>query len=201
MGHNHAHPEKAWQAIRTEAIESLLNEINVLTSEDVDKVVRHYEENVGPKTGARVIARAWVDPEFKTRLLADGLVACEELGIGGPETELLHVVENTPRVHNVVVCTLCSCYPWPILGLPPAWYKSSAYRSRLVREPRKVLSELGVDLPDEVEIRVWDSVSEIRYLVMPEKPDHSENLSEAEFAERITRDHMIGVARHIPQAG
>lgn len=201
MGHKHAHPEKAWQAIRTEAIESLLNEINVLTSEDVDKVVRHYEENVGPKTGARVIARAWVDPEFKKRLLADGLAACAELGIGGPETELLHVVENTPGVHNVVVCTLCSCYPWPILGLPPVWYKSSAYRSRLVREPRKVLSELGVDLPDEVEVRVWDSVSEIRYLVMPEKPDHAENLGEAQLIELITRDHMIGVARHIQQAG
>ncbi|RBW51781.1 nitrile hydratase subunit alpha [Marinobacter sp. F3R11] len=201
MGHNHAHPKKAWQAIRTEAIESLLNEINVLSSDDVDQVVRHYEENVGPRTGASVIARAWVDPGFKKRLLADGLAACEELGIGGPETELLHVVENTPAVHNVVVCTLCSCYPWPILGLPPAWYKSSAYRSRLVREPRKVLSELGVVLADEIEVRVWDSVSEIRYLVMPERPDNTEHLSESELIDLISRDHMIGVARTIELNG
>lgn len=197
MPHNHTHPKKAWQATRTEAIESLLNEIGVLSSEDVDRVVKHYEENVGPKTGASVIARAWVDPEFKKRLLADGLSACAELGIGGPETELLHVVENTPKVQNVVVCTLCSCYPWPILGLPPVWYKSSAYRSRLVREPRKVLSELGVELNDDVEVRVWDSVSEIRYLVMPERPQGTEDLSETELAALISRDHMIGVAREI----
>lgn len=201
MGHNHEHPEKAWQAIRTEAIESLLNEINVLSSDDVDRVVKHYEENVGPKTGARIIAKAWVDPDFRGRLMADGLAACAELGIGGPETELLHVVENTPTVHNVVVCTLCSCYPWPILGLPPVWYKSSAYRSRLVREPRKVLSELGVDLAPEIEIRVWDSVSEIRYLVMPECPPETAHLSESDLAELITRDHMIGVARNIQQTG
>jgi nitrile hydratase subunit alpha len=197
MPHNHNHPKKAWQATRTEAIESLLNEIGVLSSDDVDRVVKHYEENVGPKTGASVIARAWVDPEFKKRLLADGLSACAELGIGGPETELLHVVENTPKVQNVVVCTLCSCYPWPILGLPPVWYKSSAYRSRLVREPRKVLSELGVELDDDVEVRVWDSVSEIRYLVMPERPQGTEHLSETELAALISRDHMIGVAREI----
>ncbi|MAK49215.1 nitrile hydratase subunit alpha [Marinobacter sp.] len=197
MAHNHTYPKKAWQATRTEAIESLLNEIGVLSSDDVDRVVKHYEENVGPKTGASVIARAWVDPDFKKRLLADGLSACAELGIGGPETELLHVVENTPKVQNVVVCTLCSCYPWPILGLPPVWYKSSAYRSRLVREPRKVLSELGVELDDDVEVRVWDSVSEIRYLVMPERPQGTEHLSETELAALISRDHMIGVAREI----
>ena len=197
MAHNHTHPKKAWQATRTEAIESLLNEIGVLSSDDVDRVVKHYEENVGPKTGASVIARAWVDPDFKKRLLADGLSACAELGIGGPETELLHVVENTPKVQNVVVCTLCSCYPWPILGLPPVWYKSSAYRSRMVREPRKVLSELGVELDDDVEVRVWDSVSEIRYLVMPERPQGTEHLSETELAALISRDHMIGVAREI----
>ena len=197
MGGKHSHPPKAWQAVRTEAMESLLNELGVLSSEDVDRVVKHYEENVGPKTGASVIARAWIDPAFKERLLIDGLGACAELGIGGPETELLHVVENTPTVHNVVVCTLCSCYPWPILGLPPLWYKSSAYRSRMVREPRKVLAELDVDLPDDVEIRVWDSVSEIRYLVMPERPAGTEHFSESELTDLITRDHMIGVARNI----
>ncbi len=192
----HAHPtDKPWQALRTEAIESLLNEVGVLDYADVDRVVRHYEENVGPKTGARVVARAWVDPDFKARLMEDGLAACAELGIGGPETELLHVVENTERVHNVVVCTLCSCYPWPILGLPPVWYKSSAYRSRLVREPRKVLGELGTELEADVEIRVWDSVSEIRYLVLPQRPVGTEHLSEEELADLVTRDAMIGVAR------
>lgn len=190
------HPtSKPWQALRTEAIESLLNEVGVLSSSDVDRVVRHYEENVGPKTGARVIARAWVDPEFKSRLMADGLAACSELGIGGPETEYLHVVENTENVHNVVVCTLCSCYPWPILGLPPAWYKSSAYRSRLVREPRRVLRELGTELDEEVEVRVWDSVSEIRYLVLPQRPAGTEHMTEEQLAEIVTRDAMIGVVR------
>jgi len=202
--HDHSHDhaaEKPWQALRTEAIESLLNEIGVLSSADVDRVVQHYEENVGPKTGARVIARAWCDPAFKARLLDDGLKACAELDIGGPETELLHVLENTPSVHNVVVCTLCSCYPWPILGLPPAWYKSSAYRSRVVREPRKVLREMGLDLPESVEVRVWDSVSEIRYLVLPERPAGTDGMTEEQLVEIITRDAMIGVARLEPPAG
>lgn len=194
MSHDHK-IQKAWQALRTEAIESLLNEIGVLDSAEVDQVVQHYEEKVGPRTGARVVAKAWVDPSFRQRLLADGLEACAELGIGGPETESLHVLENTPTVHNVVVCTLCSCYPWPILGLPPVWYKSSAYRSRLVREPRTVLREMGLTLSDEVEIRVWDSVSEIRYLVLPERPPGTNSLSEAELAELVSRDAMIGVAR------
>lgn len=193
MSHDHK-IEKAWQALRTEAIESLLNEIGVLDSAEVDQVVHHYEENVGPRTGAKVVARAWVDPAFRQRLLVNGLAACAELGIGGPETESLHVLENTATVHNVVVCTLCSCYPWPILGLPPVWYKSSAYRSRLVREPRKVLQEMGLTLGDDVEIRVWDSISEIRYLVLPERPEGTEHLSEAELAELVSRDAMIGVA-------
>lgn len=189
---------KPWQAIRTEAVESLLNEIGVIDSKRVDEIVHHYEEEVGPKTGARIVAKAWTDPAFKSRLLEDGLAACAELGIGGPETEMLHVVENTPSTHNVVVCTLCSCYPWPILGLPPAWYKSSAYRSRMVREPRKLLAEMGLPLGDDVEIKVWDSVSEIRYLVLPEKPPGLEALSETELAEHITRDSMIGVAKVSP---
>lgn len=186
---------KPWQAIRTEAVESLLDELGVIDSAEVDKVVRHYEEKVGPRTGARVIAKAWCDPAFKARLLEDGLKACAELGIGGPETELLHVVENTDSIHNVVVCTLCSCYPWPILGLPPAWYKSSAYRSRLVREPRKLLAEMGLNLEENIEIRVWDSVSEIRYLVLPQQPESTLEMSEQELINIISRDSMIGVAR------
>lgn len=195
MSDLHHAPDKPWQAVRTEAVEALLVELGVIDSARVDAIVKHYEETVGPKTGARVVARAWVDRDFKQRLLADGLAACNELGIGGPETEYLHVVENTPNVHNAVVCTLCSCYPWPILGLPPAWYKSSAYRSRLVREPRKVLSEMGLGLPDSVEIRIWDSVSEIRYLVLPARPPGTETLSENELAALVTRDAMIGVAK------
>lgn len=186
--------KKPWQAIRTEAIETLLNEIGVLDSTRVDEIVKHYEEDVGPKTGARVVAKAWTDPAFKARLLADGLAACAELGIGGPETEMLHVVENTATTHNVVVCTLCSCYPWPILGLPPAWYKSSAYRSRVVREPRRVLAEMGLVVAPEVEIVVWDSVSEIRYLVLPERPAGTESLDEDALAALVTRDAMIGIA-------
>ncbi|HUG25807.1 nitrile hydratase subunit alpha [Piscinibacter sp.] len=187
--------EKPWQAVRTEAVESLLVELGVIDSARVDEIVRHYEEKVGPKGGARVVARAWANPEFKKRLLADGLAACAELGLGGPETEKLHVVENSPTIHNAVVCTLCSCYPWPILGIPPAWYKSSAYRSRMVREPRRLLAEMGLELDSSVEIRVWDSVSEIRYLVLPERPAGTESCSEEQLAALVTRDAMIGVAQ------
>lgn len=195
MSHPHSPKEKPWQAVRTEAVETLLVELGVIDPARVDAIVKHYEEKVGPKGGARVVARAWTDPAFKVRLLADGLAACAELGLGGPETEKLHVVENTPNVHNAVVCTLCSCYPWPILGVPPAWYKSSAYRSRMVREPRRLLAEMGLGLDASVEIRVWDSVSEIRYLVLPERPAGTESFSEDELAARVTRDAMIGVAR------
>lgn len=192
---NSPNTEKPWQAVRTEAIESLLVELGVIETARVDEIVRHYEERVGPKGGARVVARAWTDPEFKKRLLADGLAACAELGLGGPETEKLHVVENSPNVHNAVVCTLCSCYPWPILGIPPAWYKSSAYRSRMVREPRRLLAEMGLSLDPSVEIRVWDSVSEIRYLVLPERPDGTADFDEEQLAALVTRDAMIGVAK------
>lgn len=192
-GHDHA-PGKPWQALRTEALESILAELGLIDPARVDEIVHNYEENIGPKNGARVVARAWADPAFKRRLLEDGLAACAELGIGGPETELLHVVENTDRVHNVVVCTLCSCYPWPVLGLPPAWYKSSAYRSRLVREPRGVLAEMGLTLDPEVEVRVWDSISEIRYLVLPQRPAGTEGMSESQLAELVHRDAMIGAA-------
>jgi nitrile hydratase subunit alpha len=194
--HGHAHDhDKPWQAVRTEAMEALLSELGVVDSNRVDEIVAYYEEGIGPKSGARVVAKAWTDPAFKARLLADGLAACAEFGLGGPETEYLHVVENSSSVHNVIVCTLCSCYPWTILGLPPAWYKSSAYRSRLVREPRRVLSELGLNLDEKVKIQVWDSVSEIRYLVLPERPPNTEGLSEDQLAAIVTRDSMIGVAR------
>ena len=187
--------EKPWQAVRTEAMENLLVEAGIIDSRRVDDIVHHYEKNVGPHTGARVVARAWTDEKFKQRLLQDGLAACAELGIGGPETEFLKVVENSATIHNVVVCTLCSCYPWPILGLPPAWYKSSAYRSRIVREPRRVLAEMGLDLPPQITLRVWDSVSEIRYLVLPERPEGTDSLDETALAALVTRDSMIGVAR------
>lgn len=192
---NHSNTEKPWQAVRTEAVESLLVELGVIDSARVDEFVRHYEEKVGPKGGARVVARAWMDPDFKARLMADGLAACAELGLGGPETEKLHVVENSATVHNAVVCTLCSCYPWPILGLPPAWYKSSAYRSRMVREPRRLLAEMGLVLDPAVEVRVWDSVSEIRYLVLPERPAGTESFTEEQLASLVSRDAMIGVAK------
>jgi nitrile hydratase len=195
-GHAHSHDhDKPWQAIRTEAIETLLSELGIVDPKRVDEIVSYYEEGIGPKSGARVVARAWSDQAFKVRLLANGLEACAELGLGGPETEYLHVVENSATVHNVIVCTLCSCYPWTILGLPPAWYKSSAYRSRLVREPRRVLSELGLQLDEKVKIQVWDSVSEIRYLVLPERPPGTEGMTEDELVALVTRDSMIGVSR------
>jgi len=182
-------------ALRVEALEALLREKGFLDSGQVDAIVRHYEEDVGPLNGAKVVARAWTDPAYRRRLLADGTAAIAELGFGGPQGEYLVVLENTPTVHNVVVCTLCSCYPWPVLGLPPAWYKSPAYRSRIVREPRAVLRELGLELPAEVEVRVFDSSSEVRYLVLPERPAGTEQLSEDELRRLVTRDAMIGVAK------
>jgi nitrile hydratase len=182
-------------ALRVEALEALLREKGFLDAAQVDAIVRRYEQDVGPLNGAAVVARAWVDADYRRRLLADGTAAIAELGFGGPQGEYLVVVENTPRVHNVVVCTLCSCYPWPVLGLPPAWYKSPAYRSRIVREPRAVLREMGLELPPEVEIRVWDSSSEVRYMVLPERPAGSEGRSEAELRALVSRDAMIGVAK------
>ena len=189
-GH-HAHPESS-VSLRARALESLLIEKGLTSSEVVDKVISAYEQDVGPRNGAKVVARAWVDPEFKARLLADGTATVGEVGHGGA---LIAVVENTPEVHNLVVCTLCSCYPSALLGLPPTWYKSFAYRSRAVIEPRAVLREFGLELPDSVEIRVWDSSSELRYLVLPERPAGTEGLSEEELAELVTRDTMIGVAK------
>jgi len=183
------------QALRVEALESLLAERGLVQPEAIDAIVRRYENDVGPMLGARVVARAWLDPAFKARLLADGTAAIGELGIGGIEGRHIVVVENGPRVHNVVVCTLCSCYPWPVLGLPPTWYKEPAYRSRVVREPRAVLHEFGVELAPDVEVRVWDSSAEIRYLVLPERPAGSDRLAEEDLAALVSRDAMIGVAR------
>jgi nitrile hydratase len=192
-GHHATQPSPIEQ--RVAAIESLLVEKGLLTTELVDAIVETYEKDVGPLNGAKVVARAWVDPDYRARLLADGTAAIGELGFGGAEGEHLVVLENTPTVHNVVVCTLCSCYPWPVLGLPPRWYKSNAYRARAVREPRAVLAEFGTTIPDSVEVAVWDSSAEVRYLVLPERPAGTEGLTEDELVPLVTRDHMIGVVR------
>ncbi len=183
------------QAIRAEAIESLLIEKGLITEDAVDAVIQRYNERVGPLNGARLVARAWVDPGFKDELLRDGAKAIEEFQFEGAQVEKLVVVENTRDVHNVVVCTLCSCYPWAVLGLPPRWYKDPAYRSRIVREPQRVLDEFGVTLGDDVEIRVWDSSAEIRYMVLPERPTGTADLDEAALAALVTRDSMIGVEK------
>ena len=182
-------------AARVEALEALLIEKNIVDPHVIDEVIAHYETNVGPLNGAKVVARAWSDPEYLNRLLTNGTRAIAELGFGGPEAHLIVVVPNTQSIHNVVVCTLCSCYPWPVLGLPPAWYKSTEYRSRMVAQPRALLAELGLDLPSEVTIRVWDSSAEARYLVLPERPSGTDGLSEAELARLVTRDSMIGVGQ------
>ncbi|MEV7323926.1 nitrile hydratase subunit alpha [Streptomyces sp. NPDC093970] len=182
-------------ALRTEALEQLLTERGLIDPEVMNAIITTYETNVGPLNGARVVARAWSDPGYRRRLLADGTAAIAELGFSGPQGEHIVVVENTPSTHNVVVCTLCSCYPWPVLGLPPSWYKDPAYRARVVREPRAVLSEMGLDLDDDVEITVRDSTSEVRWLVLPERPAGSEHLTEAELVPLVTRDAMVGVAR------
>ena len=182
----------SYAALRARAIESLLIEKGYLTEDAVDYVVSAYEQDIGPMRGARLVARAWVDPAFKERLLGNASEAAKELGIQGFVGENLMAVENTDEVHNVVCCTLCSCYPWAVLGLPPAWYKSPEYRSRVVREPRAVLRDFGLELPAGKEIRVWDSSSDMRYLVLPERPAGTEGLSEEELAALVTRDSMIG---------
>ena len=192
MGSHHTEPEP-WVVHRVRALESLLIEKGLLSTEVVDKVVQTYEKDVGPMNGAKVVARAWVDPAYKQRLLADGTAAIAELGFtgrGGGDKMVVH--ENTPAVHNMVVCTLCSCYPWIVLGLPPVWYKAPAYRSRAVLEPRKVLAEFGVDLPADTEIRVWDSSAEIRYMVLPQRPAGTDGWNEEKLAALVTRDSMIG---------
>jgi nitrile hydratase subunit alpha len=182
-------------ALRVKSLESLLVEKGVVDPAAIDVIVDTYEHKVGPRSGARVVARAWVDPAFKARLLADGRAALKELGYSGVHGEDTLVVENSPQVHNLVVCTLCSCYPWHLLGLPPVWYKSAPYRSRAVIDPRGVLREFGLELPEDVEVRVWDSTAELRYLVLPERPNGSEHLGEEALATLVTRDAMIGVAK------
>lgn len=181
--------------LRTEALEQLLVERGLVDPQVMDTFIKTYEKDVGPLNGAQVVAKAWTDPEFKQRLLDDGTGAIAELGFKGPQGEHLVVVENSSAVHNVVVCTLCSCYPWPLLGLPPAWYKDPAYRSRVVREPRTVLNEMGLELPKDTEITVWDSSSEVRFFVLPQRPSGTEKFSEAELAALVTRDAMVGVAQ------
>ncbi|MDX3094982.1 nitrile hydratase subunit alpha [Streptomyces sp. ME01-24h] len=182
-------------ALRTEALEQLLTERGLIDPAALDTIIATYETQVGPLNGAKVVARAWTDPAYRSRLLRDGTAAIAELGFSGRQGEHIVVVENTPTAHNVVVCTLCSCYPWPVLGLPPSWYKDPAYRSRMVREPRAVLSEMGLDLADDVRITVRDSTSEVRWLVLPERPPGTEHLTQEELVPLVTRDAMVGVAK------
>ena len=197
MPHDHDHGQEppADIALRVKALESLLVEKGLVDPAALDAIVEYYETKVGPRNGARVVARAWRDPDFRERLLADATAAIAELGYAGGQGEHMVVVENTPATHNLVVCTLCSCYPWPVLGLPPVWYKSAPYRSRAVIDPRGVLAEFGTELAPDVEVRVWDSTAEVRYLVVPERPAGTEGLGEDELAALVTRDGMIGTAR------
>jgi nitrile hydratase subunit alpha len=182
-------------ALRVKALESLLVEKGLVDRAALDALVDAYEHKIGPRNGARVVARAWTDPAYKQRLLNNADAAITELGYGGMQGEHMVVVENTPKIHNLIVCTLCSCYPWPVLGLPPVWYKSAPYRSRAVIDPRGVLREFGLHLPDDVEVRVWDSTAELRYLVLPERPAGTENLNEEALTELVTRDVMVGVTK------
>ncbi len=198
---DHEHEAESYASLRTRALESLLVENGYITTDAIDALVKTYEEDIGPMNGAKVVARAWVDPDYKARLLEDGTNAIAELGFQGAEGSEIVVLENVPGVHNVVVCTLCSCYPWPVLGLPPNWYKSFAYRSRMVIEPRAVLQEFGLELDESIEVRVWDSNAEIRYMVLPERPEGTEGMTEEELSGLVTRDAMVGVARaRLPEA-
>jgi nitrile hydratase len=193
--HHHHHPRQVSEVeLRASALETLLVEKGLLTTDAIDAVIELYEHEVGPQNGARVVARAWVDEAYRARLLADGSAGIAELGYGGAEGETMVVVANSASLHNMVVCTLCSCYPWPVLGLPPSWYKSAPYRARAVAEPRAVLREFGLELPGDVELRVWDSTAEVRYLVLPVRPAGTELLDEEELASIVTRDCMIGTA-------
>jgi nitrile hydratase subunit alpha len=199
--HEHDHDHQAVPAdiaLRVKALESLLVEKGMVNPAALDAVVDAYERKIGPRNGARVVARAWTDRAYRQRLLTDGTAAIAELGYGGAQGEHMVVLENTPKIHNLVVCTLCSCYPWPVLGLPPVWYKSAPYRSRAVIDPRGVLKEFGLELADDVEVRIWDSTADVRYLVLPERPAGTEGLNEDELASLVTRDAMVGTARVQP---
>ena len=202
-GHDHDHQAvPSDPALRVKALESLLVAKGIVDPAALDALVDTYEHKVGPRNGARVVARAWLDQAYKQRLLANPTAAIAELGYGGEEGETMLVVENTAKVHNLVVCTLCSCYPWPVLGLPPVWYKSAAYRSRSVIDPRGVLREFGLKLAEDVEVRVWDSTAQVRYLVLPERPPGIENMSESDLSALVTRDAMVGVAKvAVPREG
>jgi nitrile hydratase len=196
--HEHGHEHQAVPsdyALRVKSLESLLVEKGLVDQAALDVLVDSYEHKIGPRNGARVVARAWTDPAYRQRLLSDADAAIAELGYGGMQGEHMVVVENTPKVHNLVVCTLCSCYPWPVLGLPPVWYKSAPYRSRAVIDPRGVLREFGLELAEDVEVRLWDSTAEVRYLVIPERPTGTEHLSEEALVALVTRDAMVGVAK------
>jgi nitrile hydratase subunit alpha len=195
MSKPHAAKPESDPAIRVRALESLLAEKGLIDPKALDALVDTYEHKVGPRNGAKVVARAWVDPAYKQRLLNDATAAIQELGFSGLQGEDMVVVENTPEVHNLIVCTLCSCYPWPTLGLPPVWYKSAPYRARAVSDPRGVLKEFGTEVSENVEVRTWDTTAELRYLVLPERPSGTENLTEDQLAELVTRDSMIGVTR------
>ena len=192
-GHDHTEPPSDI-ALRVKALESLLLEKGLVEADTLDAIIDLYEHNIGPQNGAHVVARAWTDPQYKARLLENATPAIAELGYSGAQGEDMVVVENTPEVHNLLVCTLCSCYPWPVLGLPPVWYKAAPYRARAVSEPRAVLAEFGVDIGKDVEVRVWDSTAEVRYMVLPERPAGTEALGEEELAALVTRDAMIGTA-------
>jgi nitrile hydratase subunit alpha len=192
--HRAAAPESD-AAIRVKALESLLTEKGLIDPKALDALVDTYEHKIGPRNGAKVVARAWADPAYKQRLLSDASAAIKEFGFSGLQGEDMVVLENTPQVHNVVVCTLCSCYPWPTLGLPPVWYKSAPYRARVVSDPRGVLKEFGTELPESVEVRTWDTTAELRYLVLPERPAGTEGWSEEQLAALVTRDSMIGVTQ------
>ena len=195
--HNHSHPPSD-TALRVKALETVLTEKGLVDPAALDAFIDAYQNKIGPQNGARVVARSWFDPAYRERLLNDASAAIAEFGFGGRQGEDMVAIENTPDVHNLVVCTLCSCYPWPVLGLPPVWYKSAPYRSRSVIDPRGVLREFGLDIGEDVEIRVWDSTAELRYLVIPQRPDGTEGMGEDELAGLVTRDSMIGTGLALP---